>query len=491
MSCILSRPVAIVAVVGALAACDLVASNSKAELVQAVRDRNHIQVRLLLKGHVDVNVPEIDGTTALHWAVHWDEVGLVKSLISDGANVRSSNRYGVTPLSLACRNGDGEVIELLLKAGADPNTTLPGGETALMTAARSGTIVGVNVLLTHGANVNAKEEGREQTALMWASAEGNTAVVETLLAHGADIHARSKSGFTAFLFAAREGKIEVVRALLKSGVDVNEELPTSSRFAHADALVLAVANAHYDLAAILLDAGAKEDAPALGWTVLHEITWVRKPGSGSNPLPPEETGKMDSLEFVKDLVRHGEDVNARVTKKPYDLGTTNLNVIGATPFLMAARTADAPLMRLLAKLGANPLLPNVDHTTPLLVAAGVGTLQFGEDPGTEAEVLEAVKVALELGGNVNDVDDNGDTVIHGAAYKECPSVVQFLITKGARSDIWNRKNKLGWTPLRISEGVTRGQNVRYRSPATAAVIRQALIAAGLPTTVEPEKLVSR
>lgn len=491
MRCLLSRRAVLVGAIGTLVSCHLLASNSKTELVRAVRDRKDLQVHQLLQRHVDVNVPEVDGTTALHWAVHWGEAGLAKSLILAGANVRSANRYGVTPLSLACRNGNGEVIQLLLHAGADPNTALPGGETALMTAARSGSVAGVGALLAAGARVNAKDEWREQTALMWASAEGNTAVVESLLAHGADIHARSKSGFTAFLFAAREGKTEVVRALLKAGVDVNEELPDSSRFAHANALVLAVANAQYDLAAMLLDAGAKEDAAALGWTVLHEITWVRKPGAGSNPLPPEETGKMDSLEFVKDLVRHGADVNARVTKKPYDLGTTNLNVIGATPFLMAARTADAPLMRLLAKLGADPLLPNIEHTTPLLVAAGVGTQQFGEDPGTEAEVLEAVKVALELGGNINDVDDNGDTVIHGAAFKECPSVVQYLIDKGARIDIWNRKNKLGWTPLRISEGVTRGQNVRHRSPATAAVIRQALIAAGLPTTVEPEKLVSR
>jgi ankyrin repeat protein len=250
---------------------------------------------------------------------------------------------------------------------------------------------------------------------------------------------------------------------------------------------LAVGNAHYELAEFLLDSGAKEDAAALGWTVLHEITWVRKPGAGANPLPPDGSGKVSSLDFVRAMVRHGADVNARVTKKPYDLGTTNLKVIGATPLLMAARTADAPLMQLLAQLGADPLLANVDHTTPLMAAAGVGTQQFGEDPGTEEEVLEAVKVALDLGGDINGVDDNGETVIHGAAYKEVPSVVQFLLEKGAKLEIWNRKNKLGWTPLRISEGVTRGQNIRHRSPATAAVIRHALSEAGLSTVVEPEK----
>jgi len=163
-----------------------------------------------------------------------------------------------------------------------------------------------------------------------------------------------------------------------------------------------------------------------------------------------------------------------------------MNMIGATPFMMAARTADVPLMRLLAELGADPLLPNADNSTPILAAAGLGTYSPGEDPGTEAEVMEAVKVALELGGDVNTVDQNGETVIHAAAYKEVPSVAQFLIDKGAKIDVWNQKNKTGWTPLRIADGVVRGGGTVRPSPATAAVLRQAMSAAGVSTVVEPD-----
>src|SRR5439155_20456491 len=132
------------------------------------------------------------------------------------------------------------------------------------------------------------------------------------------------------------------------------------------------------------------------------------------------------------LVVRGAALDARVTKKP-GMGVTTLNAIGATPFLLAARTADAPLMRLLAELGADPRLPNQDDTTPLMVAAGIGTQAPGEDPGTEPEVLEAVALALELGNDLNGVDKNGETVMHGAAYKHVPSVVQFLAEKGARA----------------------------------------------------------
>ena len=151
---------------------------------------------------------------------------------------------------------------------------------------------------------------------------------------------------------------------------------------------------------------------------------------------------MDGLEFVRKLVAKGAAVNARVTKQP-SMGLTTLNAIGATPFLLAARTADAELMRVLAQLGADPLLPNEDDTTPLMVAAGVGTQNPGEDPGTEPEVLEAVNVALELGNDLHAVDKNGETVMHGAAYKHVPSVVRFLAEKGAPREVWIEQNKKG------------------------------------------------
>ena len=193
---------------------------------------------------------------------------------------------------------------------------------------------------------------------------------------------------------------------------------------------------------------------------------------------------MDSLEFVRKLVVKGAAVNARVTKRP-SMGVTTLNSIGATPFLLAARTADADLMRLLAELGADPRLPNEDDTTPLMVAAGIGTQSPGEDPGTESEVLEAVNVALELGNDLNAVDKNGETVMHGAAYKHVPSVVRFLAEKGARIDVWNQQNKKGWTPLKIAEGVQRGMNI-VSSPPTAAAIRQVMASVTSTSTRQPQ-----
>ena len=185
---------------------------------------------------------------------------------------------------------------------------------------------------------------------------------------------------------------------------------------------------------------------------------------------------MSSLEFARKIVNAGADVNARVTKRP-PAGITRLHFIGGTPFLLAARTGDAEFMRVLADLGADPLLPNEQNTTPIMVAAGVGTSAPGEDPGTESEVLEAVKVVLELGGDLNGVDDNGETVMHGAAYKHLPKVVAFLAESGADIDVWNHANSYGSRPLDIVEGIGGNPTVTTSpSPVTAAAIRKAMVA---------------
>ena len=429
-----------------------------------------------------------DGTTPLHEAAHIDDVPAMTRLIAAGADVKAANRYGVTPLWLACLNGSAAAIELLLKAGADANTVLPGGETVLMTAARTGKPDAVNALLRHGASVNAKERWRGQTALMWAAAEGHAAVIEALVARGADVHARSNGGFTALLFAAREGQMTASKALVVAGANLNDAIPSTTPIdepAPEDTTpgpprgraqrvpACRPRNAHFELAAWLLDQGAEPNAAPRGWTALHQMSWVRKMGiAGSNDPAPPGSGNMSSLEFVRRLVAKGADVNARATKPP-QMGLTTLNSIGATPFLLAARTADFELMRLLVELGADPKLPNEDNTTPLMVAAGVGTQNPGEDPGTEPEVLEAVKVALELGNDLNAVDNNGETAMHGAALKHVPSVVRYLAERGARMDVWNHPDKRGWTPLKIAEGVQRGMNI-ISSPVTAAAIREVM-----------------
>jgi ankyrin repeat protein len=431
--------------------------------------------------------PQGDGTTPLHQAAYRDDLEAAQRLVRAGADVKAANRYGVTPLSLACTNGNAPMIELLLKAGADANAALPGGETALMTAARTGKVDAVKALLSHGADVHARESRRGQTALMWAAAEGNVEVVEALLKAGADLHVRLDSGFTPLLFAAREGRIGVVKALLKAGADVNETIqrPASGKKVSqgrgappvgTSVLHIAVVNAHYELAARLLDAGADPNAAGPGYTALHVITNVRKPGGGDNDPPPEGSGNMTSLELVRKLVEHGANLNARMTRK-VNFGLTSLNTLGATPFFLAAKTADAQLMRELAKLGADPLIPNADNSTPLMAAAGLGTRSPGEDAGTESEVLEALQAALDLGADLNAVDNNGETAMHGAAYKNHPKAVEFLAAKGAKIEVWNRKNSHGWTPLRIAEGYRFG-NFKP-SPDTVAAFHRVMSAAGI------------
>ena len=460
-----------------------------ARLVDAVKRADEAAVRALLEAGVDPNGAEADGSTPLHWAVHRDRLGIAELLIRAGARATAANRYGVRPLSLACINGNAAMIELLLDAGADPNAVLAEGETALMTAARTGVVEAVELLLARGADVNAAESWRGQTALMWAAAEGNAEVVAALLAHGANVGAASRNGFTALLFAAREGRIEAAELLLDAGASLDDSLSIDSErtalgverprasSAGLDALLLAVGSGHFELAARLLERGADPNAAPHGWTALHQVSWVRKTGdSGSNDPAPEGSGAMDSLEFVRVLAAKGADLDARVTLKP-PAGITALNMIGGTPFLLAARTADAELMRLLAELGADPLLVNEDNTTPLMVAAGVGTQSPGEDPGTEREVLEAVKVALALGGELDAVDDKGETAMHGAAYKHLPGVVTFLADRGARIEVWNRENARGWTPWRIVAGVQRGANI-VSSPETEAAVRAVMARAG-------------
>jgi ankyrin repeat protein len=243
-------------------------------------------------------------------------------------------------------------------------------------------------------------------------------------------------------------------------------------------LILAVENGHFELAVALLEAGADPNDQRSGFTALHTLTWVRKPNRGddeSGDPAPDGSGNLSSLQFVEKLVDHGADVNARLERGAAGRGV--LGRVGATPFLLAAMTADVPFLKTLVKLGADPRLPNAAHCTPLMAAAGVGCLAPGEEAGTEDEALEAVKLALELGNDVNAVDDNGETAMHGAAYKSLPRVVQLLADQGARIEAWNRKNKYGWTPLSIAEGHRPG-NFKP-SPETIAALRRVMLAAGL------------
>jgi len=442
-------------------------------------------LRRLIADHADVQAPQADGMTALHWAAYHGDLDSTRALLAAGANATATNRYGVAPLSLACQNGNKEIVEQLLEHGAHPDTTQRGGETALMTAARTGRPGPVDALLRRGAQINAKER-RGQTALMWAAAEGHAEVVEQLIQSGADINATLPStGFTPLLFAAREGRIAVVRALLKAGVNVNTATDPAKPGGKApakgtSALILAVENGHFELALNLIDAGADPNDQRSGFTPLHTMTWVRKPPRGEDfgaPPPPELTG-LNSLQFARELVRRGANVNARLETGRGGLGKYHTK--GATPFLMASATADIPYMKLLLELGADPTLTNVEGCTPLIAACGihVGSDQATEVAGEEPEVLEAAAMLLKLGADVNAVDANGETAMHGAALKNLPKVVQFLADHGAKPEVWNRSNRFGSTPLMLAQGFRPG-NFKP-SQETSVAIQRVMIAAGVP-----------
>jgi uncharacterized protein len=453
-----------------------------APLADAAEKQDRERVRALVARRVDVNQVQVDGMTALHWAAYHDDIETAKLLVGARADVKVANRYGATAISLACTNGNEMMVKLLLEAGADPNAKLRGDETALMSAARTGKPGPVRALLARGADVNAKER-RGQTALMWSAAEGHAEVTRALLEAGAEFRTPLASGFTPLFFAVREGRTEVVRILLKASADVNEAMKPRRSSGRAPArgttpLVLAVENGHFELAAALLEAGADPNDQRSGFTALHTLTWVRKPNRGdeeSGDPAPIGSGNLSSLELVEKLLAHGADVNARLKRGASGRGV--LGRSGATPFLLAAMTADVPFMKLLVKLGADPRLPNAQHATPLMAAAGVGCLAPGEEAGTEDEAIEAVKLALELGNDVNAVDDNGETAMHGAAYKSFPTIVQLLADKGAKIEVWNRKNKYGWTPLLIAQGHRPG-NFKP-SPETMAALQAVMLGAGV------------
>jgi ankyrin repeat protein len=505
-----------VAFVAATAAAGAPTAPVKASLVEAARNGDEAAVKALLTARANVNAPEPDGTTALHWATSRNQTAIVALLIKAGADVKLANRYGVTPLLLACESGSPAVVTALLAAGADPNNTMPEGETALMVAARSGKTEIVKLLAAHGGKTETRESWHGQTALMWAAAEGHAEVVRTLVELGADVRARTDGGFTPLLFAARAGKVDAVKALLAAGADVNDALtPTASPAAKSmpeaggagnnagvvreavirpsaggldgtSALMLALTNKRWTLAKLLIESGANPNDARSGWTGLHELAYLRKPNVGKGLPPQEEVEHTNTLDVARALVEHGADVNARQTKERRDGSRNDLNRVGATPLLLAAKHADVPLMRFLAEHGADPHLTTDQHASLLMVAAGVGIFNVGESAGTNEEALEATRLAFELGStDVNAVDDGGWTALHGAAKRGSNEITQFLVDHGT-TVFEATTSKEGWTALRIADGVFVGGTIK-RADETAALIRKLMIEHGL---TPPAKVVN-
>ncbi|MGH9785547.1 MAG: ankyrin repeat domain-containing protein, partial [Terriglobia bacterium] len=450
------------------------AQTADLRLVEAVQNRDKDAVRSLLAQGVDVNAAQADGATAIAWAAHWEDLETADLLIRAKANVNAANEYGVTPLSLACTNRSAAMVEKLLAAGANPNAAQLAGETPLMTCARTGNPDAVRALLARGANPNAKESKRGQTALMWAIAGKHSAAARLLIERGADVRSRSNTGFTPLLFAAQQGDLDSARALLTAGADVNEASAD-----YGSALVVAAASGSELLGIYLLEKGANPNvADGFGITALHHA--VAKGLSLLTGIvydPAYRVRPSNLPKLVQALLSNGANPNAKVTKGiPSYLMAPDappLTLPGATPFFLATVAADVDLMRMLAQAGADISINGRGNTTPLMVAAGAAQdATTGRNEQEQKNALDAVKLLVELGADVNATNDDGQTALHAAAFNGADEIVQFLAGRGAAVDV---RDKNGETPWSMAAGIA--PVLRYRGlygthPSTVALLEK-------------------
>ena len=493
-------------------AAGLSAAGPAPSLVDAVKKGDRDAVRALLRAKVDVNKPEADGTTALHYAVEADALDLVTQLIRAGANVKAANRYGIPPIALAATNGNAKVLEALLEGGADPNTRTAAGEPVLMTAARAGNPETVSRLISRGADVNAREQWFGETAVMWAASEDHAEVVRALAKAGADLNARStvldapvlefprsggpnsplpRGGWTALMFAARQGSKDAAQALVDAGVNLNavalpetdvplkgDETAGVDKGVGTSALVFAIINSHFDLAAMLLDKGADPNvADIAGEAALYAAVDMNSMQWTQGRPAPIFTDQLDAIDLVKRLLAKGANPNAKLLRPPlkrhHDAGTTLNFGAGTTPLMRAARTNDVASMKALLDAGADPFATLPDRTTTLMIAAGLG---YGGLRGeairivvpTPEGAVEACSLLVAKGVDVNAFNTAGQTALHGAVGRGEP-VVEYLVAHGATM----LKNKAGLTPLDIANGAGgRGGRGGVVREGAAAILKK-------------------
>ena len=460
-----------------LALASLAAADGSPRLADAVQQQNAAAVRVLLQERVDVNQPQGDGATALHWAAHWDDRDTAALLLKAGANVNAITDQGITPLMQAALNGSTAFVDTLLKAGANPNLASAVGETALMTAAQTGNVELVRLLLAHGADVKAVESFRGQTALMRAVAENHIDVASVLIRSGAAVGTRSKHGFTALMFAAQQGNLDATRLLIEAGANVNDTAPdgiagdTNARVVFkpdtaAGALLVAIDSAPEREAALRLrgsDTGAGDGAldrmhqahEAVALYLLDHGADPNQNGAGRTPLHAAVQRVMPNL--VKALIARGVNLDAK-TERAMPLVSRSLGegpLVGATPFWMAAFYNDLDMMRTLAAAGADTRMASKDGTTPLMAAAGVNFAEGQDKYGRrwfrpdvvilQERALEAAKLCLELGNDVNAVNDEGETALHGTAFLGGTQMAPLLVSHGAKLDAVNKRGQTAWS----------------------------------------------
>lgn len=449
----------------------------------------------LIARNTDVTAAQADGTTALHWAVYYDDADLVERLIKQGADVNARNSYGATPLSQAAINGNAAIIEQLLDAGVQADERGADDQTALMVVSRTSHTDAAKALLKAGADVNAVEQWRGQTALMWASAQQQPAMVELLLDSGADPNAQSlpndwerqvtaeprmkilpPGGMTPLHYAAREGCAPCADLLVQAGADVDKADPEG-----VTPLVMANLNAQWDTAKVLIEAGANLDKwDIYGRSPLYTaVDYNTLPHGGRADRPADDL--TTNLEIIQLILDRGGNPNLQLKLYPpyrnlgADRGADALLRTGATALFRAARGGDVEVTRLLLEKGALVDLPNEDAITPLMVAAGYRTSNVDTRGKfrTEKQAHEVAKLLLKAGADPNAVEGlQGQTALFGAATNGWNSMVQLLAEHGA--DLQHKDNS-GATALDAAMGrggrFGRGDGGDAH-PETAALLQQ-------------------
>jgi ankyrin repeat protein len=501
---------------------------ASSDVADAVQRGDAAAVRALLAKKSDVNAPQADGATALHWAVYREDLPTVDLLLRAGAKATAANGFGATPLSLAAESGNVAIVQRLLEAGADPNERMRGSDTALMMAARTGNVATVKVLLDRGADVNAKEPTRGTTALMWAVAQRHPAVVQLLIDRGADVKAASApawqarpvryakatdprpsqgrnqdlvvsevgprnargtdgGGLSPLAFAARGNDLESVRILLAAGADVNQV----TNYGWSP-LLIATQNRYYQLASYLLDHGANPNLTNKGgWSPLYLAIDNRNIEGGDYPLRKPD---MDTFEFIKKVIDKGANVNWRIQESPWFRTVFTSQWVhedGATAFWRAAQSSDLAVMKLLLEHGADPSIATNVGVTPLQVSAGVGWVEGVTYEWSKQANVEAVKMLLALGNDPNAQAQTGRTALHGAGHKGSTAVIQVLVDAGARLDLRDygqSGNDAGgrlafhrYLPVDYADGLIRiGTQSALVQPEAGALLRKLMTERGMP-----------